>query len=66
MVNRAIGEMVDIAKRYYLIDCHVDVATDITSIAYYSDEKAIAIQNQGYDVVCRLKSDKHVPPQDVI
>ena len=37
MVNRAIAEMVDIAKRYYLIDCHVDVATDITYIAYYGD-----------------------------
>jgi hypothetical protein len=37
MVNGAIAEMVDIAKRYYSIDRHVDVAIDITYIAYYGD-----------------------------
>jgi hypothetical protein len=37
MVNGAIAEMVDVAKRYYSIDRHVDVAIDITYIAYYGD-----------------------------
>lgn len=37
MVNEAIAEMVDAAKRYYLIDRHVDVAIDITYVAYYGD-----------------------------
>jgi|AntDeeMinimDraft_5_1070356.scaffolds.fasta_scaffold04185_2 hypothetical protein len=37
MVNGAIAEMVDVAKKYYSIDRHVDVAIDITYIAYYGD-----------------------------
>jgi hypothetical protein len=37
MVNGAIAEMVDVAKRYYSIDRHVDVAIDVTYIAYYGD-----------------------------
>jgi hypothetical protein len=37
MVNGAIAKMVDAAKRYYSIDRHVDVAIDITYIAYYGD-----------------------------
>src|SRR6056297_1891053 len=37
MVNGAVAEMVDVAKRYYSIDRHVDVAIDITYIAYYGD-----------------------------
>jgi hypothetical protein len=37
MVNGAIAEMVDVAKRYYSIDRHVNVAIDITYIAYYGD-----------------------------
>src|SRR5699024_5266706 len=37
MVNGAIAQMMDVAKRYYTIDRHVDVAIDITYIAYYGD-----------------------------
>ncbi|GAA0452103.1 transposase (plasmid) [Halococcus dombrowskii] len=37
MVNGAIAEMLDVAKKYYSIDRHVDVAIDITYIAYYGD-----------------------------
>jgi len=37
MVNGAIAEMGDVAKRYYLIDRHVDVAIDVTYIGYYGD-----------------------------
>jgi SRSO17 transposase len=34
--------------------------------AYYGDERVVDIQNLGHDVVCRLKSDRHVSPQDVV
>lgn len=40
--------------------------TVVFDSAYYGNERAVAIQNQGHDVVCRLKSDKHVSPQDVV
>jgi hypothetical protein len=40
--------------------------TVVFDSAYYSDERVIAIQNQDHDVVCRLKSDKHVSPQGVV
>src|SRR5699024_8155521 len=32
----------------------------------YGDERVATIRNQGHDVVCRLKSDKHVSPQGVV
>jgi hypothetical protein len=34
--------------------------------AYYGDDRVIAIQKQDHDVVCQLKSDKHVSPQGVV
>ena len=37
MVNGAIAEMVDVAKRYYSIDRQVDVAIDVTYVAYYGN-----------------------------
>jgi hypothetical protein len=37
MVHGAIVEMMDAAKRYYSIDRHVDVAIDVTYVAYYGD-----------------------------
>jgi hypothetical protein len=37
MVNGAIAKMMDAAKRYYSIDRHVDVAIDITYVAYYGE-----------------------------
>ena len=37
MVNGAIGTMMWAAEQYYSIDRHVDVAIDITYIAYYGD-----------------------------
>ncbi len=37
MINGAIGEIVWAAERYYSIDCHADVAIDITYVAYYGD-----------------------------
>ncbi|WP_273836228.1 transposase [Halococcus sp. PRR34] len=40
--------------------------TVVFDSAYYGDERVIAIQNQGHDVVCRLKSDKHVSPRGVV
>ena len=40
--------------------------TVVFDAAYYGDERIVAIQNQGHDVVCRLKSDKHVSPQGVV
>jgi hypothetical protein len=40
--------------------------TVIFDSAYYGDERIVAIQNQGHDAVCRLKSDKHVSPQGVV
>ena len=40
--------------------------TVVFDSAYYGDERAVAIQNQGHDVVCRLKFDKHVSPQGVV
>ncbi|EMA56377.1 transposase, IS4 [Halococcus thailandensis JCM 13552] len=40
--------------------------TVVFDAAYYGDERIAAIQNQGHDVVCRLKSDKHVSPQSVV
>lgn len=40
--------------------------TVVFDAAYYGDERIVAIQNQGHDVVCRLKSDKHVSPQSVV
>jgi hypothetical protein len=40
--------------------------TVVFDSAYYGDERVVAIQKQGYDVVCRLKSDKHVSPQGVV
>jgi len=40
--------------------------TVVFDSAYYGDERVVAIQNQGHDVVCRLKSDKHVSPQGVV
>jgi hypothetical protein len=40
--------------------------TVVFDSAYYGDERAATIQNQGHDVVCRLKSDKHVSPQGVV
>jgi hypothetical protein len=40
--------------------------TVITDSAYYSKETVEQILAQGYDVVCRLKSDKHVRPGDGI
>jgi len=40
--------------------------TVVFDSAYYGDEKAVAIQNQGHSVVCRLKSDKHVSAQGIV
>src|SRR5699024_10573593 len=40
--------------------------TVVFDAAYYGDERVATIQNQGHDVVCRLKSDKHVSPQGVV
>ena len=40
--------------------------TVVFDSAYYGDERVVAIQDQGHDVVCRLKSDKHVSLQDVV
>jgi hypothetical protein len=40
--------------------------TVVFDSAYYGDERAVAIQNQGDNVVCRLKSDKHVSPLGVV
>ena len=37
MVNGAIRRMMDAAKKYYSLDRHVDVAIDITYVAYYGD-----------------------------
>jgi Transposase DDE domain. len=37
MINGAIGEMVWAAEQYYSIDRHVDVAIDITYVAYYGN-----------------------------
>ncbi|RLM83498.1 hypothetical protein D3D02_17935, partial [Halobellus sp. Atlit-38R] len=37
MVDGAIGTMMWAAEQYYSIDRHVDVAIDITYIAYYGD-----------------------------
>jgi hypothetical protein len=34
--------------------------------AYYGGERAATIRSQAHDVVCRLKSDKHVSPQGVV
>ena len=39
--------------------------TVVFDSAYYGDERVVAVQDQGHDVVCRLKSDKHVSLQDV-
>lgn len=36
--------------------------TVVTDSAYYSKDTIKRILAQGYDVVCRLKSDKHVRP----
>jgi hypothetical protein len=54
MVNGAIAEMMDAAKRYYSIDRHVDVAIDITYVAYYGDRDEFqmamgAPANKSYD-----------------
>jgi hypothetical protein len=38
--------------------------TVVTDSAYYSKETINRILAQGYDIVCRLKSDKHVRPLD--
>ena len=40
--------------------------TVVFDSAYYGDERVATIQNQGHNVVCRLKSDKHVSPQGVV
>jgi len=40
--------------------------TVVFDSAYYGDERVVTIQDQGHDVVCRLKSDKHVSLQDVV
>ncbi|EMA51603.1 IS701 family transposase [Halococcus thailandensis] len=40
--------------------------TVVFDSAYYGDERVATIQNQGHDVVCRLKSNKHVSPQGVV
>ena len=40
--------------------------TVVADSAYYSKETVRDILNQGYDVVCRLKSDKHIRPTDSI
>jgi len=40
--------------------------TTVFDSAYYGDDRVAAIQKQGHDVVCRLKSDKHVSPQGVV
>ena len=40
--------------------------TVIFDSAYYGDERIVAIQNQGHDAVCRLKSDKHFSSQGVV
>ena len=40
--------------------------TVVFDSAYYGDERVVAIQDQGHDVVCRLKSGKHVSLQDVV
>jgi hypothetical protein len=37
MVHGAIAEMMDAAKRYYSLDRHLDVAIDVTYVAYYGD-----------------------------
>lgn len=37
--------------------------TVVADSAYYSKKTVKRILNQGYDIVCRLKSDKHVRPQ---
>lgn len=36
-INGVIGRMMDAAKRYHSFDRHVDVAIDITYVAYYGD-----------------------------
>ena len=40
--------------------------TVVFDSAYYGDERIVAIQNQGHDVVCRLKSDKYVSPPGIV
>ena len=40
--------------------------TVVFDSAYYGDERVVTIQDQGHDVVCRLKSGKHVSLQDVV
>ncbi len=37
MINSAIGEMVWAAEQYCSIDCHADVAVDITCVPHYGD-----------------------------
>lgn len=37
MVNGAIWQMIDAAKKYYSLDRYVDVVIDITYVAYYGD-----------------------------
>lgn len=37
MVHGAIAEMMDAARRYYSLDRHLDVAIDVTYVAYYGD-----------------------------
>lgn len=54
MVNGAIAEMVDVAKRYYSLDRHLDVAIDVTYVAYYGDRDEFqmasgAPSNKSYD-----------------
>nr|WP_273838676.1 transposase [Halococcus sp. PRR34] len=40
--------------------------TVVFDSAYYGDKRVVAIQDQGHDVVCRLKSDKHVSLQGAV
>jgi hypothetical protein len=54
MVNGAIAEMIDVAKRYYSLDRHVEVAIDVTYVAYYGDRDEFqmamgAPSNKSYD-----------------
>jgi hypothetical protein len=54
MVHGAIAEMMDAAKRYYSLDRHLDVAIDVTYVAYYGDRDEFqmssgAPSNKSYD-----------------
>jgi SRSO17 transposase len=67
--NEPFKKKTEIAVEEIVTPLQLPAGAALTAVfdsAYYGDERVTAIQNQGHDVVCRLKSDKHVSPQGVV